>query len=279
MNFKSAIVEQTIWAVLCFNFTMDRRLHFIPTLLFTLFWFVSCTDGPGDHLDVDTNTLAFYVSQFPQSDTAILIACAASEQQTNEDFGVSVYFYPEEGSGDFRYYETSSSMANPYDFSQYQYKAENFFPVFNGYLQRYLYPRKKPERWVILTYRTASKLHICDPIRLKHEEKPTLYAPEKIEIDLTEPAEPLFSWETDNDPETIIYFQVVSDSLGNLISGTYTYDKHWQYYDLSNVVLNIKEQNPPPSLDANSQYTFTLMGVSEDNWVNLIGEKKFITSD
>jgi hypothetical protein len=62
-----------------------------------------------------------------------------------------------------------------------------------------------------------------------------------------------------------------------LISGTYTYDKFWLFYELSNVVLNIKVQDPPPVLHPNRKYTFTVMGVSENNWVNLIGEKTFIT--
>jgi len=46
----------------------------------------------------------------------------------------------------------------------------------------------------------------------------------------------------------------------------------------SNVVLNIREQNPYPDLHSNSSYFFTLMGVSEDNWVSLIGEKEFLTN-
>ena len=77
--------------------------------------------------------------------------------------------------------------------------------------------------------------------------------------------------------DNIIYFEVVADSLGNLVSGTYTYDKHWKFYDLSNVVLNIHDVTPPPELTPNAKYKFTLMGVSEDNWVHLAGEKEFVT--
>ena len=54
--------------------------------------------------------------------------------------------------------------------------------------------------------------------------------------------------------------------MGNLISGTYTYEPNFTFYDLSNVVLNITDTSSVPLLKENSTYTFTLMGVSEDNW-------------
>lgn len=68
---------------------------------------------------------------------------------------------------------------------------------------------------------------------------------------------------------------MVSDAAGNLISGTYTEQKHFQFYNLSNVVMNIHDVRPPPTLQTNATYTFTLMGVSEDNWVNLMAMKPF----
>jgi len=62
-----------------------------------------------------------------------------------------------------------------------------------------------------------------------------------------------------------------------LLSGTYTADTNWNFYDLSNVTLNIRDVNPVPSLDSNSTYTFTLMSVSDDNWVTTFGQKEFKT--
>lgn len=232
----------------------------------------------GDTVDpIDTNTLSYYVEQFPDRERDILISCAASEPESNPDFGVSIYFYPFPGATDYRLYESTGVNINPNEYSNYFQVTRNQSPVFNGYLQRYHYPNELAERWIILSYLTEDKIHISDPIRLKQDSKPSLYASDKINIDLTTPSSPLFSWESDDDHENIIYFQVVSDSTGTLISGTYTYDKHWQFYDLSNVVLNIKDQNPPPVLKLNSTYSFTLMGVSDDNWVNLIGEQVFFT--
>ena len=37
--------------------------------------------------------------------------------------------------------------------------------------------------------------------------------------------------------------------------------------------------NSPPQLNPNDSYAITLMGVSEDNWVNLFIEKKFTLNE
>lgn len=50
--------------------------------------------------------------------------------------------------------------------------------------------------------------------------------------------------------------------------------KYISYYNTSNVVLNITTQTPP-SLIVGNNYNFTLMDVSEDNWVNLVIQKTF----
>ena len=46
-------------------------------------------------------------------------------------------------------------------------------------------------------------------------------------------------------------------------------------YDLSNVVINIHDINPPPTLQEREEYTFLVMGISKDNWVDFIANKKF----
>jgi len=59
-----------------------------------------------------------------------------------------------------------------------------------------------------------------------------------------------------------------------LLSATYTFDKMFQYYKLDNVVLNVTEEEPP-NLVVNDTHGFTLLAVSEDNWVNLFSEVIF----
>ena len=87
---------------------------------------------------------------------------------------------------------------------------------------------------------------------------------------------PKFSWINNQFGDNAIYFQVVSDAQNNLLSGTYTVENEFQYYNTSNVVLNITTEEPP-LLSIGALYNFTLMDVSTDNWVNLfILNKNFI---
>ena len=86
---------------------------------------------------------------------------------------------------------------------------------------------------------------------------------------------PEFTWQDGAIVENVIYFQVIQDDRGDLLSGTYTFDKHFKFYDLSNVVLNIRDLQPAPVLEEGRSYKFIMMGVSEDNWVNLVMEKDF----
>jgi len=63
----------------------------------------------------------------------------------------------------------------------------------------------------------------------------------------------------------------------DVLSGTYTFDSNFRYYDLDNVVLNITRQQPT-DLVVDSTYNFTLMGVTEDNWVNTFLQKEFVVT-
>ncbi len=209
-----------------------------------------------------------------------LIACAAGGQRVLwEDpvFPISVIFYPVDGATNFRYFETASVGVDPDDFSRYSEKKFADVGIFNGYLRRFLRNPVDRDVWGRVVYETPGKLHISNAIRIKLVDKPSQFAPELCQIDLTTATEPRFQWQDGIIPENAIYFHVVSDEFGNLISGTYTYDKHFRFYDLSNVVLNIRDVNPPPTLEPNKKYIFTMLGVSLDNWVNLAMEKEFLT--
>ena len=224
-------------------------------------------------------TLQDVVNQRPdliQSDE--LIACAAGGQADFLDdpaFPTSIFFYPLDGASDFRYFESKTIDIDPNDLSNFTELFLAGEPVFNGKLWRFLRAPTTEDSWGRVTFLLNDKIHISAPIRLKLTSKPTEYAPEKVSIDQSSPQEPLFMWEDGQIQENAIWFHVVSDENGNLISGTYTYERLFQFYDLSNVVLNIHDITPAPTLQAGSSYNFTLMGVSEDNWVNLIAETSF----
>jgi len=141
-----------------------------------------------------------------------VIACASS---SNTDQNTIVaYVYPRSGATDIRYYETSGIDVDKSDYQEYRRIDIEPSDIFNGYLKKFTRFTTQ-EKWVIITFFENDTLHISNPIRLKHQSKPT-----------------------------------------------------------DNVVLNITRETPP-QLDPEQSYQFTLMGVSEDNWVNLLVQKEF----
>lgn len=202
-----------------------------------------------------------------------VIACAASDEF---DTAISyIFFYPIEGATEIQYFETENTQVDEKDFSLYKKRELPKEGVFNGYLNRFIRNDTK-EVWSIVTYKTNGKLHKSNPIKLKHQTKPTEWN-DKVSVGYVlnnSVNSPKFNWQDGIYKENAIYFQVISDEKNNLLSGTYTYDKWFQYYKLDNVVLNITTKEPP-ALEKGSQYYFTMMGVSLDNWVNLVIFKRF----
>lgn len=244
---------------------------FLPLLL--AFGFIACEKN------YETSTLSEYIAENGDLELDELIACAGGRPEGlggDERFPTSVFFYPIENATEFRYFE-ATDLKDSLDFTRYKQKYMSDEPVFNGYLWKYNNTGFINERMGVVTYKTPGKLHVCTPIRIKTNPKPTEQNPDLLEI-VENGVNPEFSWEDGIIKENVIYFQVISDMEGNLISGTYTFEKEFKFYDLSNVVLNIRDVDPHPQLEPNQTYKFTLMAVSEDNWVNLICEKNFQTN-
>ncbi len=235
--------------------------------------FSSCNKTP-------TPTLAYDLEHdgLPIS-TAYIIACAAGMPEGfmgETDFPVSMFFYPVAGASNFKYYETLNDDIDPYNYSLYLPLDVSEEYVFNGYLRRFPIIENINDRWGIVTYEVNGQVRICDPVHIKVHSQPTLWGPNSISI-TANGTQPMFSWVENPTHNNKIHFQVVSDTSNNLISGTYTYDNYWQFYDLSNVVLNITDSSSIPTLMNTTSYNFTLMSVTEDNWVNLFGQKLFDT--
>lgn len=198
-----------------------------------------------------------------------VIACAASNPN---DETISVFFYPRPGATNIQYFETENTKVDKNDLENYTTVIKPVQNVFNGYLQKFEVSAIE-EKWAIVAFDEDGKTHLSNPIRLKQLTKPTEYLPQNITV--AEPTStPVFTWEDGRYDDTKIYFQVLSDSQNNLISGTYTFDRTFKFYNLENVVLNITTGTPGPLRSGNS-YGITLMAVSEDNWVNMISEKDF----
>jgi len=243
----------------------------IKNLLFflSIIFFISCTES--EEIS-DPKNLQEYLTINNNKVLDEVIACAASK---NEDAAVSyVFYYPISGATNIQYFETENITVAKDNFELYTPVVLEKEPVFNGYLERFI-RNEATESWCIVTYETEGRVHVSNPIKLKNASKPTEWT-DAVTINLETTLMPQFSWEDGVIAENEIYFEVLSDAENNLLSGTYTYETSFQFYKLDNVVLNITT-NVDPTLNINEEYNFTKMGVSEDNWVNLVLQKTFIS--
>lgn len=234
----------------------------------------SCSEN--DSIPLNEDILSEYIELNSTQERDFLIACAAGKEggmHDNPENPTAIYFYPVEGATDYRYFETTN-ISDSLDFEKYQRVNLSLDPVFNGYLQRWNRSNFEGERMAIVTYITQGTLHISDPIRIKTNTKSTEVNPDLVDIELQDSLVD-FEWQDGLIDENVIYFQVISNEQGDLISGTYTYDRSWTFYDTSNVVLNITNTEHPELISGNN-YTFTMMAVSDDNWVNLLIQKPFL---
>ncbi|MFK7757668.1 MAG: hypothetical protein AB8B53_12130 [Flavobacteriales bacterium] len=225
-------------------------------------------------------TLEDYLCLFTELERSTLIACAGGNSSGLDNSGIEstdVFFYPEPGATNFKYYE-AESVSDSTNYEAYKLIDLPSEMVFNGYMRKIELPPFEGEKMAIVTYQTPGKQHVCDPIRLKTNTKPTEVNSELVTVSQNG-VTPAFSWLEGVIEENVIFFQVVSDSEDDLISGTYTLETNFTFYDLNNVVLNVSPVNPEPELIPNANYDFTLMGVSEDNWINMFSVVDFSTAE
>lgn len=207
-----------------------------------------------------------------------LIACAVGGQaQFLTDSPISILFYPEGNATEFHYFETDNINVDPDELTNFQRVELPDAPLLNGYMHRFKRTALNENTWCRVTFVKNGNLHISNPIRLKYNDLPTEYNAEILTINQQTPLSPIFQWQDGRIPENQIYFQIIHDENDNLISGTYTFDQQFQFYDLSNVVLNVSPSSSTPALQPQQKYSFVMLGVSIDNWVNLIVEGSFET--
>jgi len=245
----------------------------IPIVILVLVNFLmGCSSEETDAIenDLPENSLAETI-EGREIALSSVIACAGSAEDTS---AVRVYLYPRPQATDIRYFETPNANIDPNNFDNYYELQPPRQGLFNNFLQ-FFEVSPDTEKWAIITFEEAGTLNVSNPIRLKHRTRPTEYLPENVSVtNAIQELNPQFSWVDGTLEDTIIYFQVVSTEQGDLLSGTYTLDRNFQFYVLDNVVLNITEE-APPDLELGVGYRFTLLAVSEDNWVNLFSEISF----
>ena len=239
-----------------------RLLFFIAIISF-----ISCQN---DELIEEPQHLQAYIDVNSQNPLDEMIACAASDP--NDPTISYAFYYPVTGATDIRYYESEIVTIDPNNFSLYKRKELAKEPVFGGKLERFVRAGSN-EAWCVVTFKLQGALHVSNPIRLKNSTKPSEWT-NAVAIDLSQSGAPKFSWNDGTIVENAIYFQVITDVQNQFLSGTYTYEKCFQYKNMANVVLHINTETPP-DLEVGQDYNFVLMGVSEDNWVNLVVQNTF----
>lgn len=246
----------------------------IKYFLFAIFFiplFLSCSEDN----DITTpRNLAEYIATVSNQDFGEVIACAAS---ANGNTSLSyIFYYPETGATDIRYYEANSIDDDPTDFSNYRRQELSVSDVFGGKLQRFS-RTNEAENWCLVTYVLNGKLHKSNVIHLQNTSKSTTYS-DDVTITYTTQLEPKFTWSASGAVASDIYFQVISETEENqFISGTYTKENTFQYFDDANIVNNINVPETPDNLEIDTEYLFTLMRVNEDDgWVDLIIEENFV---
>ena len=250
--------------------------YILYSLLISLLFF-SCEKDDASQLTITLQSIIDDQSSLTPFNE--LVACAAGGQEgflDDEGFPLSLFFYPELNASGFKYYETKNSDDDPNNLNLFLEKSAFHEPLFNGFLRRYFLPKPEKDVWSRVSFVANDTLWYCKPVRLKYFEKPTQYAPELCQVDLSNSVEPIFNWQDGTAADNFIYFQIISDENNNALSGTYTNDLSFQYYYLDNVVFNVTRSGQAQPLQTDSTYNFTLMGVSNDNWVNLIMDKSFI---
>ncbi|AXG68355.1 hypothetical protein KORDIASMS9_00570 [Kordia sp. SMS9] len=200
-----------------------------------------------------------------------VIACAASD--TSNTAIVNIFYYLEEGATNVQFFETNTADVDANDYSNYRKLDLPSTALFEGFIYQFTRPFAQ-EQWIIIAFELDGEVKLSNPIRTKNITKPTVWT-DVVTVDHEVSKMPKFLWEHNANGDNAIYFQIVSTVDDGLLSGTYTFENQFQYYNTSNVVLNISEENPL-ELTVDNPYKFTLMDVSEDNWVNTVIQSIFI---
>ncbi|WP_158840946.1 hypothetical protein [Polaribacter sp. L3A8] len=245
----------------------------IKNLLLTFFcsfFLFSCTQDTDitvprnlqEYIDASSNNLG---------ETFAYAASASGSAST-----VYIYAAPEDGATDLRYYEADSlNVDDENDFTNYRRQNLTVTGLFDGKLQRFT-RLGEDENWCLVTYMLDGELKKSAPIRLKNASKLTSWT-NNVTIEFTETLKPKFTWTDIVDADDAIYFAAISKVEDNsFVSGTYTLDKTFQYFDTSNVEVNINTPLTPDDLVEDTEYLFTMMAISADNWVNTVIEETFI---
>ena len=172
-----------------------------------------------------------------------------------------------------RFYETENTSVDKTNFANYRRKSLTNTTVFGDKLRRFS-RTSSLEVWGIVTFIIGDEFYVSKPIKIQNQSKPTEWLTE-IDYDTSERLMPKFTWTDGLRAENESYFEAMVSISDEFLSGTFTNEKQFQYYNSANVISDINTETPPELVLA-ATYNFTVMGISEDNWLNLVIQTTFI---
>lgn len=245
----------------------------IKNVVFILLFLLlnSCSS---DNDETVPRSLDEFINTVSTSNVGGVIACAGNAEG-REDLNY-IFYYPEPGASDIRYYEAKDKTIDPLDFTQYKRQALATESVFGSKLRRFVRSNDETETWCLVTYFLDGVLQISNPILLKNITQPTVWE-NNLVVEYPTTLNPVFSWVDFNTANNDVYFQALVETKNDkFISGTYTEEKTFTYYNTDNVTLTINTEIPQ-ELEVDTEYLLSIFGVSQkDNWVNLIIEKLIV---
>ena len=211
-----------------------------------------------------------------------LIACAFSGDHAflpaglGADARILAYsYFPE---GEFFYFHSTDRTAPSDNLSHYVFRrplgarsvADGFFEVLPM-----VQPAAGAFERVMVVRVIGGTAYLSNTIFLKGTDVRTASFSGQLDMTAAAGGNPSFAWPGEPG-DNVIYFQLLTDGNDRVVSGTYTTEPRFTFYETINVVLNVSPGTPPTSLPASGgPYRMTVMGVGENNWVNFMRDVGF----
>jgi hypothetical protein len=184
-------------------------------------FFLTCISIFSCSQDTDISiarNLQQYMNENLNVEENAVFACAANAPSNTSL--TYIFYYPEAGASDIRYYELTDASLDKDNFMNYSRESLGSEMTFGNKLGRFSRSGSS-ENWCLVTYKINEVLRISNPIKLNNTSKSTVYSNDVI-INYKTTLEPNFTWEDSTTNESINYFQILTDEAQDFISGTYT---------------------------------------------------------
>lgn len=235
------------------------KTYQIVILTGTLLVLLQCTDRDDTLVP---NSLAHAMEGRTTQKDSILAFGKTADQNAQRS---TIYFIGKSGIKDIRLYQNQDKPEDSLAYSSYfPLKDTLVQEVFSGYFKT-ITSSIAENSWTIVTYEYNNKLYTSNPVKIYAESQKTMYS-NKIGIQHYSNSRPKFTW--DSIPaNTNRYMQIIENSNGTVINGTYTYKATYQYQETLDSIVNFGPK-PLPDLIRNNSYTITIFDLTINHWIH-----------